>query len=294
MHLKKSNFTKITILLVVSFITVINCYGKKKTIPSKWQSSAIIVDGDDKDWSADYPFYDSKSRIAYSVSNDTDNLYIVLKTNDDITATKILNAGLTIALDIKGGKDETTEINYPLEKQNLQSSKIKPGERPDKNSFRKEAIKESSEIVLGGFKNCNGSFKVLTDNSCGIIVRVGINEYNDLIWEARIPISSFYKQKLDSTDRETTYSLGIFLNALPKPQMPMGGAPSNMEGGGMPGGGPGGMSGGMGGIMPKGGTPLGDMGNPPGGATNIPNFQDMEKMFEATRIWQKFTFSFGK
>src|SRR5689334_19575009 len=90
------------LLPVVATAFFCSCKTSQKTTkaaPGNWQAQPITADGNAADWPSPYPFYDSKAKIGYAVSNDKDNLYISMQTGDQMTVMKILRNGLTVWID---------------------------------------------------------------------------------------------------------------------------------------------------------------------------------------------------
>src|SRR5258708_7483606 len=87
----------------------------KAADPMPWQVKPIIVDGNNEEWHLPYAYSDNKIKIEYEFSNDSENLYISLKTSDRMTEFKILDAGMQVWIDCTGKKDKTTGVMNPLE-----------------------------------------------------------------------------------------------------------------------------------------------------------------------------------
>jgi len=45
---------------------------------SAWQARPLVIDGSDDDWNLPLPGYDKKEQVSYSMTNDKDNVYILL------------------------------------------------------------------------------------------------------------------------------------------------------------------------------------------------------------------------
>ena len=56
-----------------------------QTSELKWQSSPIVIDGNEEDWDptgGNLRFYDSKNQLFYDLRNDSVNLYILVKSDN--------------------------------------------------------------------------------------------------------------------------------------------------------------------------------------------------------------------
>ncbi len=55
----------------------------------RWQKDSVFIDGDDGDWAKPFLFLDEKLGLAYSVTNDKDNLYILATSNNEATIQRV-------------------------------------------------------------------------------------------------------------------------------------------------------------------------------------------------------------
>ncbi|MEI8279770.1 MAG: hypothetical protein WCG87_08385, partial [Bacteroidota bacterium] len=228
-------------ILSIGICGVISCSSLKhapKRVSGIWQSLPITVDGDSKDWPSPYPSYDSKAMVGYAVTNDKNNVYLTIEAGDEATQTKILRAGMTIWIDGTGNKDQTMAIHYPVENN---TSPVKMKKAPDgmhmsdSGMMRRMAMDNTREFSVEGFKNCNGPLVVGKENACGIQVKIGYDEYHELIWEAAIPFKAFYtKAQIDRADMGKPISICFAIKGLHKPEgeAGKGGGQGRSEGGG--------------------------------------------------------------
>jgi len=281
-----------------------------------WQTQAIIIDGDNKDWPSPYPEYDEKASLGYAVSNDKENLYITVETGDPATQLKILRQGFTVWIDKTGGKEQTTGIHYPLQhegKNNFSSDgqqqqttssrsqwqqRDNSGNNTEKRRLALEdrvraALDDANAYSLEGFKSCNKRFSLLEKDTCGIVVRVGLDSSNELVWEAVVPFKTFYpKSEISKSDMGKGLSVCFQTTGAKRPAGNNGGGNRGGGGGmsgGMHGGGMGfggGMGSGMGMGMRMGGAGGGGRGMRSGG--NSQNNSMMESLYKSTQTWKKF------
>lgn len=297
-------------ILLISVSTIFSCsssrHSKTKRLPGTWQASAITIDGSDKDWPSPYPEYDDKAQVGYAVSNDKENIYITVETGDPATQLKILREGLTVWIDRTAGKEEVTAINYPIpvaqtEQQEPRQRTSNKGNgqgqqglgsdwqqrrRMELEDKVRAALNKAKEYSLQGFKSCNLQFPIMEMDTCGIVVRVGLDSTNELIWEAKIPFRSFYfKPQITRADKGKPISVCFETIGMKRPAGQGGGGGNNgYNGGGFrPGigfGGMGmGMGMGMGGGMHRGG----------GSRNGSQNSNDiMEPAYRSTKTYKKF------
>jgi hypothetical protein len=274
---------KRVLIIPVALVFLMSCNSAKKSVSNKnaYADTAIVVDGDNSEWPTPYPYYDEKAGIGYDLSNDKDNLYITVKTADEKVQVKMLRGGLNVWVDVKGEKNLTTVINYPIENNNS-SPKTESPVKQSPQQRRMEAIENARDYTLSGFKKCNGGLLINQANSCGIKVKMGVNEFNELVWEAAIPFTALYGRKITVVDTHKPISVCFDIKGLKQA------AGSNSARGGGMGGGM--RGGGMGGGMRGGGGRMGGGGN--SGTNNPGGAADRQKLFEPTKTWVKTTLAF--
>ena len=305
--MQKFVFSGVICLGVV--FTVVSCsssrHSKSTRLPGNWQVQPIVVDGDNKDWPSPYPEYDEKAQLGYAISNDKENLYITVETGDPATQLKILREGLTVWIDRTGGKEEVTAINFPIPVNNGQKEERAPRQkaapaagqgqlglssdatqkrRMDIEDKVRAAMGDAKEYSLQGFKSCNLQFPIMETDSCGIVVRMGLDADNELVWEAKVPFKSFYfKPQVSRPDKGKALTVCFETTAMKRPPGQSGGGGNHGGGGGFGPGigvGMGGMGMGMGGGMYRGG---GGSRHSPQNSTDI-----MEPAYKSTKTYKKF------
>jgi hypothetical protein len=290
--------TLVRAALVLVAIQLVACTTSKhsttKRLSGVWQAQPVTADGSNKDWPSAYPDYDSKASLGYAVSNDKENLYIRVETGDQATQMKILRNGLTVWIDKTGAKELITAINYPIPRSFTQGkSNKREGEdvgpsdgytqnqsyvqRINREDRIRTLMEEAKEFSLQGFRHCNSQFSIIQKDSCGIEVRIGLDE-TTLVWEAVIPFKTFYpKAQIDKRDKGKILSICIETTGSERPA----GAGSGGRGSG------GGMrpavSFGLGGM----GIGTGSMGSRGGNYAGTRD-NSMESLYKSTETWKKF------
>ena len=91
--------------VLILFISILAISCSPKTYDSlEWQGTDVGIDGIINDWSNPLRFYDYKSKINYSISNNLKNIYLCIKISDRPTQMKILRAGMEFRIDPLGKK----------------------------------------------------------------------------------------------------------------------------------------------------------------------------------------------
>jgi hypothetical protein len=98
--------------LPLVFMGLFGCSSGLK-LTSEWRTGEIQIDGSDAEWQRGL-YYDEETEMLYSVRNDDESLYLLLKTQNRSTQTQILRGGFTVWFDPSGGKARTFGLHYPL------------------------------------------------------------------------------------------------------------------------------------------------------------------------------------
>lgn len=254
--------------------------------------SAITIDGKAGDWPSLVGMILKDQNAAVAVANDDAYLYFTFRTTDEKWVRAIGMAGITLYVDIDGGKDKDFYLKFtggpsmeqmrPRGERQIESGdegnyrrmQEEPRERPEKNSqlmlYIKDRLSEK-EIPLDGTQGPAAAF----DTSLGFYT-----------YEFRIPLE--YGEPLNfglGVKKDKKIGIGLVwgdMEGAMKGDRPsgMGGRPGGGRGGGMPG--DGGFPGG--GMEPRGGRG----GGPPGGGLRgeRPTKQEVWFKTELTTIAQ--------
>jgi hypothetical protein len=280
-------------LFLCSFFITISCntekHGHKSTkLPGNWQATPVVADGRQNEWPSPLPYNNNKAMISYDISNDKDNLYVIVVSGDAATELKILRKGIVVWIDKNGTQEEKTSICYPSDNdkgpirqgarnqsQGGDQSQGQQGQGKDLMQAVDKSISTADEFFLQGFKGCNGKYYALTGDSCKIKVACGLDEYDQLVWEAVIPFKAFYtKTEIDNRDKGRPISVCFDMLGLDKPA-----GQGNSGHGGGSGMHMGGMGFGMGGMgMGMGMHPGGGGGRRSGGTPN-------EQLYTSYTFW---------
>ncbi len=262
----------ISAVAVALFISCSNTVNK-----GLWQSQPLLVNEGGNRSLDSFKSYDSESELYYTISNDLDNLYFSIKTNNQKTQMRILRSGIEFCIDTAGKYSDRTKILFPfavLHKKNNSASGGSYGADQSSGHSRNHGINQKPETLellkkkftdadktmhLIGFKTPIGG-AVPLPNDYGIKMNISWDTSNTMIYQASIPFVTFYKKLIPASDSAKIFGISMNLNGLPVQQSPYGMRPMGGGGISMGMGGMGGMGMGFGVRMPMGGTP--GMGNP--------------------------------
>ncbi|MDR3285898.1 MAG: hypothetical protein LBT27_00470 [Prevotellaceae bacterium] len=214
-------------LLSISMITLgFNAIAQTEKEPLKAEFiNNIVVDGDDSDWESAISFFDESSGLMYSIANDDENLYILIKATADIAMTKFTMGGVEVWISADGKEKRKTGLKYPVPLSWEERFSAR-----DRNATREDVRRQESErtyktMELRGFENIkDNTYKV--DE---LDIKADYNGKNgNTIAEYKIPFTAFCKP--EQINGNNTFAIGIVLNGM---QMPNFGGGGGRPGGGM-------------------------------------------------------------
>lgn len=245
-----------------------------------WQQRPLTIDGSDNDWTKPLPGFSSSERISYAITNDGDNLYILISTKDPQEQMKIIQGGMTVWINTKADKTQgdAVGIGYPLDSRNNHDQTLLQDAQPDRYKHKATTLEDKKDYALYGFGKESevGNYTYGDDNPQGVKMRMDFNNTGELIYEAALPLTTLYPgHNPNSSYAAKSIAVGIFVDGLPPDaNVPRGsgGGPAVGVGGGL-GFGSFGSGGGIGLSI---GVPVG------GGGAGGRNKQ----LFKDTEVWQ--------
>src|ERR1700743_3293772 len=168
---------------------------------SVWAPSGIRIDGKPTEWNSELPAFNKSTNVAYMLSNDNDNLYLLIECKDAVINKKIVAGGITFSInaDDKRKTDNAPAITYPILKNVPYATVLSAINRLDykKNtpaqfdSVRKAGNKvltdEGKEIKVTGIKAIQDTL-ISIYNENGIKAAMLLDDSNSLIYELAVPL----------------------------------------------------------------------------------------------------------
>ena len=262
------------VLLAFSFVMAISGLGfAQDPTPSNCQLATILkVDGNAEEWPIVWE-YDSDKKFGYNVCSDDNNLYIRMKTKDDLVRRKIGLFGFTVWMDVKGKKKKKLGLHFPaggsevdekmeVIKAKAESKDAKKMTASQRDDFQKEMNKmlitdlEILELIGLADKPLTSTRSGITN---GLKVAIGSDDEGAYVYEALIPFKSFRISKASISKLGVGFETGKYVPPPTKAStsgqpVPQGGVGGGRYGGGGYGGGYGGYGGGYGGTGYSGGS----------------------------------------
>ena len=184
---------KIYSLVVLSFYLSIG-YGQDDVQDCK-VTGPPSIDGKMGDWQGDWK-NDEDTKFLYNVCLDAENIYIRVKTADEMNQGKMGRFGFTVWLDPNGKKKKKLGLKYPTEvgrdfshmmNQNPNSGRSREEMRLD---MKRDLIKDTEVLELIGLAKDNiTSTRVGLMN--GIQVIIVMDDIGDYVYEAKIPFKAY-------------------------------------------------------------------------------------------------------
>ncbi len=126
---------RLIFILLLTFPIVSALAAKELTIESEWKSNPIVIDGNDSEWTGNFAQIPDYDECCMSVQNDCANLYICIRSTDDITNSQIIMTGFAVTFKgIHKGKDLILGVQFPT------------GIHTIRNSFTGNEIKNDPEM----------------------------------------------------------------------------------------------------------------------------------------------------
>ena len=188
--------------------------GKKheKQFPSFFMNT-IVVDGKADEWPANQFLFNKDADLAYSISNDSANIFVCFKIHSQEEQMKLLKGGAEVWFNPTGKKKKTTCLHFPLGNSlppiNRNAS---PGERPDIKKMKLMILLKLNQLELIGFKDEDNGYQNNKKNKTGIMAIIDWDSVGNMIYEAKIPLNAF-KEEVKSAN---PLMVGIIVKAPEK------------------------------------------------------------------------------
>jgi hypothetical protein len=242
-----------------------------------WQPRPLIIDGSDGDWIKPLPYSDRKEKLNYAVSNDMDNIYLMLSTKDQKEQQKILQGGLTVWINGQGEKTEYSSVGiaFPTNGRNNHDRNIMAAARPDLYKDKITSLDDLKDYSLYGFKNDTvGNYDYGQSNEEGVEVKISYNNVGELVYEALVPFRAVFPRN-SRVYFGKTIAVGFFFEGIPP-------SPNNRN------------KGGGGGVSIGGGVGMGSFGGGGGmgisigtGSLGGVGGRGEQRMYELSKIWRE-------
>ena len=288
---------KVLSIPFIGLIILIQACSPKAMYQTSWQSTPVVADGNASEWRIPLRFYDSDTKLNYTLSNDNEKIYLCVRIVDELSQAKVMRNGLNIWFDTLAKKNKQCGILFPVPDKTTdeyqtdgeggRGSHRGGGKKGDADAAKSKFLRQANQMQLTGFKKTIPDY-LAPENEYGINVSINWDANNIMIYEAVIPFKTFYKPSLTAKDSLKNIDFSMTIHGFPAPEKKddgNSGGGSGMGsgmGGGMPGGG--GMGGGSMGAGGMNGR--GSMGGGRGGMRGA-SMAEANPMFETNSFWVK-------
>jgi uncharacterized membrane protein YgcG len=232
----------LAIILAVQLLHTNICNAQNATLNLKPAPANVVIDGSLSEWGDSLSYYNSETEINYTLANDKDNLYLVLKTKDPVEQAKILHSGITLGIDTKGKKKAAYSVTFPVQDN---EGKLSGNSNAAQEKKLEVVLTRLRKIKAEGFKDVDYDLITL-ENTYGFKIALNFDPKGFLVYEESIPLALFHADDL----KKNEWAFNITINGAQKKDdaddqaknSPMGGGKGRRGGGG----GGGGFSGGGG------------------------------------------------
>ena len=178
-------FTPLIALFIVTSLQT-GCGGKLE-LASQSLDRKIKVDGQHGDWEGAMTFME-KENVSVGLFNDDEFVYVCLVSGDRQIRSQIMNLGLTLWFDPKGGKNKTFGIRFPLGLQEFGMPLRGRGNERDMERFQVLFEESLSELEILG-PDEDDRFRLGVMGARGIEVDAAISS-GTLVYELKVPLKT--------------------------------------------------------------------------------------------------------
>ena len=107
-------YKKVFIVLFIGVIFLNSACSPKAMYQTTWQNTPVVADGNPSEWRIPLRFYDSDTKLNYTLSNDDEKIYLCVRIVDELSQAKIMRNGLNIWFDTLAKKNKQCGILFPV------------------------------------------------------------------------------------------------------------------------------------------------------------------------------------
>ena len=197
-------------ILIITFLCFnINLvFSQKNQLSTKWQTEKYnnVEDISNMDF-----LYDSDAGLLFLLTNDEENLYVHLRTIDEIPERKLIDLGFSIEIKVKGDKTKRI-VEYPLPKKERTKPVIiiknnSEERRKDFSVIKEQIVKQIYQLRLRGF-NDEVTIVKASGNNFDITGNLKFNKNAQLQYLVTIPLKILGLSLADDLSMNITLKSG--------------------------------------------------------------------------------------
>lgn len=208
---------------IVMAILATSLFGQTENI-SKWQSTALTIDGNVADWVSRPPFFDNVTKLAFDIRNDGNNLYLVFQMPEQRTQFKMARAGISLILETKIKPKRKAGIYFsPFITEKPGQHKRTEGEKKGPSIVQQKYLLSPPDVLASGFAFSDGDIWGNKDTK-KVTFFANWDSLNCLTIEFLIPLRELFGDNFDLKKvAEQEISMTLQENAMEKPEAPVDG-----------------------------------------------------------------------
>ncbi|MBN2757291.1 MAG: hypothetical protein JXR51_08955, partial [Bacteroidales bacterium] len=205
-------------LALVILFSLSDIYGQKLISKSKWKSD-VKIDGKNAEWEKPLNFFNDKTGMMYTISNDSSNLYFCVSVYNKQNFRKIVNAGWSILISSKEKNNKFKAIiDFPPIGSNFKEQNINTKAKIDNNTEFDNIVEGISISYKLQFENITASGFDMNEEKVPFInlknnkIDVGVDEQKNMFYEIQIPFENIFFKKSVAYNEEL--EINVNLNAM--------------------------------------------------------------------------------
>lgn len=179
--------------------------------------AAIKIDGKLTEWGANLQAYNKNTKLWYTMANDSQNIYLAIKSTDEVNIDKILAGGISFTINTSGKKKDKGAfvITYPVvtRESNRGMGRGRKGfgqqDAPDSAETlarHKQALADCKEISAIGFKDITDTL-ISIYNEYSIKAAANFDDKGNFTYELAIPFKML--QLTPGSSAEIAYQVKV-------------------------------------------------------------------------------------
>jgi hypothetical protein len=186
--------------MILWIVMLLACFSANNAMANTLLNDSIKInhatDGNISEWVADKFQIDKETQISYAIDHDANNLYVAIKVGDQRTQMKMMMQGMSMFIDKKGKRKESTGIEFPVKRDMSSFQGGGGGDRPrggqdapNPKDMREKMAASMVFLKTFGFDNDDEKKVHFISDPNGINVAFNWDEANNFYLEYQLPIS---------------------------------------------------------------------------------------------------------
>ena len=181
-------------------------------INSRWATTSQKIDGQLNDWADSLNFRNAETGFSFSIRNNTQTLFIALKSEDSQNLNMIFSRGISFSFNTDGKKKPGPTIVFPVIERSGQTKAAKTPTAERVKEQQKNLLSNIQRINVYGFPDIRDG-SVSLQNTYGLAAAGSFDADNKLVIEIAVPL-----QLLDITTDHQPIACLFEINGVKAPK----------------------------------------------------------------------------